>query len=205
MFTGIIQGIVPIIKIEEKKHFRTHYICLPKPLLGDVAVGASMAHNGCCLTVTSVVNDLLSFDIIKETLNLTNLGELIVGDEINLERAPTLQTEIGGHLMSGHIICTAVITKIVDSENNRQIWFRLSKLDIMKFILYKGYIGIDGISLTVGEVVGNQFCAHLIPETLIRTTLGKKRIGDYVNIEIDSQIQAIVQTVERILADREDI
>lgn len=201
MFTGIVQATVPITAIEEKDHFRTHYVRLPAALLPDLAIGASVAHNGCCLTVTGITGDVVSFDLMKETLRLTNLGQLMMGDEVNVERAASLQAEIGGHLMSGHIICTAELSKIVTTENNRQIWFSMPAL--MKYILHKGYIGVDGISLTVGEVAGNRFCVHLIPETLLRTTLGKKRLGDSVNIEIDPQTQAIVDTVERVLAARE--
>lgn len=139
---------------------------------------------------------------MKETLRLTNLGDINVGDKVNLERAAKFSDEIGGHLMSGHIICTAEIAKIYTSENNRQIWFRMPSEDLMKYVLHKGFIGIDGISLTIGEVVGNRFCVHLIPETLSRTTLGKKRLGHRVNIEIDPQTQAVVDTVERVLAQR---
>ncbi|BAE74714.1 Riboflavin synthase [Sodalis glossinidius str. 'morsitans'] len=203
MFTGIVQATVPIIAIEEKDHFRTHYVRLPAALLPDLAIGASVAHNGCCLTVTGITDDVVSFDLMKETLRLTNLGALTVGDEVNLERAASLQAEIGGHLMSGHIMCTAELSKIVASENNRQIWFTVAERALMKYILHKGYIGVDGISLTVGKVTVNRFCVHLIPETLMRTTLGKKRLGDSVNIEIDPQTQAIVDTVERVLAARE--
>ncbi|RLR18491.1 riboflavin synthase subunit alpha [Sodalis-like symbiont of Bactericera trigonica] len=203
MFTGIVQATVPIIAIEEKDHFRTHYVRLPAALLPDLAIGASVAHNGCCLTVTGITDDVVSFDLMKETLRLTNLGALTVGDEVNVERAASLQAEIGGHLMSGHIMCTAELSKIVASENNRQMWFTVADRALMKYILHKGYIGVDGISLTVGEVTGYRFCVHLIPETLMRTTLGKKRLGDSVNIEIDPQTQAIVDTVERVLAARE--
>ena len=95
------------------------------------------------------------------------------------------------------------MAKIYTSENNRQVWLRMPNAELMKYVLHKGFIGIDGISLTIGEVVNNRFCVHLIPETLDRTTLGKKRLGDKVNIEIDPQTQAVVDTVERVLANRE--
>ncbi|MBS0970061.1 riboflavin synthase subunit alpha [Nissabacter archeti] len=203
MFTGIVQGTAPVVAIDERPNFRTHVVQLPAEMLPGLALGASVAHNGCCLTVTSIDGDRVSFDLIKETLRLTNLGALQVGDRVNLERAARFSDEIGGHLMSGHIICTAEISKIVTSEHNRQVWFRIANAEYMKYILHKGYIGIDGISLTLGEVVKDRFCVHLIPETLERTTLGKKRLGDVVNIEIDPQTQAIVDTVERVLASRE--
>ena len=106
--------------------------------------------------------------------------------------------------MSGHIMTTAEVAKILTSENNRQIWFKVQDSQLMKYILYKGFIGIDGISWTVGEVTPTRFCVHLIPETLERTTLGKKKLGARVNIEIDPQTQAVVDTVERVLAAREN-
>ncbi|EGI1865341.1 riboflavin synthase, partial [Salmonella enterica] len=90
------------------------------------------------------------------------------------------------------------------SENNHQVWFKVQDASLMKYILYKGFIGVDGISLTVGEVTPTRFCVHLIPETLERTTLGRKKLGERVNIEIDPQTQAVVDTVERVLATREN-
>lgn len=203
MFTGIVQGTGTVVSIDEKPNFRTHVVRMPEDMLDNLQLGASVSHNGCCLTVTEVNGDLVSFDLIKETLRLTNLDDLNVGDSVNLERAARFNDEIGGHLMSGHIICTAEVAKILTSENNRQIWFRMPHEDLMKYVLHKGYIGIDGISLTVGEVTRTRFCVHLIPETLQRTTLGIKRLGDKINIEIDPQTQAIVDTVERVLASRE--
>lgn len=203
MFTGIVQGTGTVVSIDEKPNFRTHVVRLPEDMLDNLQLGASVSHNGCCLTVTEVNGDLVSFDLMKETLRLTNLGELKEGDSVNLERAARFNDEIGGHLMSGHIICTAEVAKILTSENNRQIWFRMPHEDLMKYVLHKGYIGIDGISLTIGEVTRTRFCVHLIPETLQRTTLGTKRLGDKINIEIDPQTQAIVDTVERVLASRE--
>ncbi|MGE9552160.1 riboflavin synthase subunit alpha [Erwinia amylovora] len=203
MFTGIVQGTAEVLAIEEKPNFRTHIVRLPAEMLPGLELGASVSHNGCCLTVTEVKGDKVSFDLVKETLRITNLGDLQPGDKINVERAAKFSDEIGGHLMSGHIMTTAEISKILTSENNREIWFKPRDSEQMKFILHKGFIGIDGISLTVGEVTKTRFCVHLIPETLARTTLGNKRLGDRVNIEIDPHTQAIVETVERVLAQRE--
>jgi riboflavin synthase len=203
MFTGIVQGTAEIVAIEEKELFRTHVVKLPEELLPGLALGASVANNGCCLTVTAIEGDLVSFDLIKETLRITNLGELQVGNVVNIERAAKFSDEIGGHLMSGHIMTTAEICKIIQSENNREVWFKLQDPTQIKYILHKGFVGIDGISLTVGDVTKSKFCVHLIPETLERTTLGAKKLGHKVNIEIDPHTQAIVETVERVLAQRE--
>jgi len=203
MFTGIVQGTAKLVSIDEKTNFRTHVVELPDTMLDGIETGASVAHNGCCLTVTAINGNQISFDLMKETLRITNLGELNEGDLINVERAARFSDEIGGHLMSGHIMATAEVAKILTSENNRQIWFKISDPALMKYILYKGFIGIDGISLTVGEVTASRFSVHLIPETLQRTTLGKKKLGHRVNIEIDPQTQAVVDTVERVLAAKE--
>ncbi|MBA4820014.1 riboflavin synthase subunit alpha [Pantoea ananatis] len=204
MFTGIVQGTAEIVSIEDKGLFRTHVARLTADLLPGLALGASVAHNGCCLTVTEINGDLVSFDLIKETLRVTNLGDVRQGDVVNIERAAKFSDEIGGHLMSGHIMTTAEICKIVRSENNREVWFKIQDPLQMKYILHKGFVGIDGISLTVGDVTKTKFCVYLIPETLERTTLGAKTFGDRVNIEIDPHTQAIVDTVERVLAQRED-
>ena len=192
MFTGIVQGIAPIHSVVEKTNFKTHVIKMPQELLTDLEIGASVAHNGVCLTVTKIDKDLVSFDLMTETLRVTNLGSLREGDYVNIERAMRMGTEIGGHILSGHI----------PSENNLQIRFELPQTDVMKYILHKGFIAVDGISLTIGEVKGRQFSVNLIPETLQRTLIGQRRVGDLVNIEIDPQTQAVVDAVERYLTAR---
>ncbi len=185
MFTGIVQGTAELVAIDELPNFRTHVIRMPSPAWGEgLALGASVAHNGCCLTVTRVEGELVSFDLMQETLRLTNLGQLQPGDKVNVERAARFGDEIGGHAMSGHIMGTAQVVSVIDTPNNRQVWYRLAPT-LMKYVLTKGYIGIDGISLTVGEVRGNEFCVNLIPETLARTNLGWVKAGWHTNIEID--------------------
>lgn len=202
MFTGIVQGIAPIYSVIEKTNFKTHIIKMPSELLADLTIGASVAHNGVCLTVTDINGNLVSFDLMEETLRLTNLGLLKAGDDVNIERAMRMGTEIGGHILSGHVYCTARVERILTTENNVRLWFELAQTDVMKYILSKGFIAVDGISLTVGEVQERQFCVNLIPETLKRTLIGRREVGELVNIEIDPQTQAIVDTVERYLAAR---
>lgn len=198
MFTGIVQGTAEVVEIIEKRNFRTHVVRLPEALLPGLEPGASVAHNGCCLTVTAIDGDRVAFDLMQETLRVTNLGELKPGDRVNVERAARFGDEIGGHAMSGHILCSAEVSRVNESENNRQLWFRIPA-QWSKYLFTKGYIGIDGISLTIGEVADNEFDVNLIPETLQRTNIGERTAGDLVNVEIDPQIQAIVDTVERIL------
>lgn len=201
MFTGIVQGTAEVVEIIEKTNFRTHVVRLPQPLLPGLEPGASVAHNGCCLTVTAIDGERVAFDLMQETLKVTNLGELGVGDRVNVERAARFGDEIGGHAMSGHILCTAEVSRVIESENNRQVWFRIPS-PWRKYVFTKGYIGIDGISLTIGEVEADEFNVNLIPETLQRTNIGSRRVGDRINIEIDPQTQAIVDTVERVMAER---
>ncbi|MEX3073259.1 riboflavin synthase subunit alpha [Vibrio alginolyticus] len=201
MFTGIVQGTAQVVKIEKKERFQTHVIELEGPLLNGLEIGASVAHNGCCLTVTKIEGNRVSFDLMQATLALTNLGEVSEGERVNIERAAKFGDEIGGHSMSGHISLMATITDIIDTPNNRTIWFELPA-ESMKYVLAKGYIGIDGCSLTIGEVEETRFSVHLIPETLQRTLFGGRVVGNQVNIEFDPQTQAIVDTVERVLASK---
>ncbi|WP_283130823.1 riboflavin synthase subunit alpha [Enterovibrio norvegicus] len=201
MFTGIVQGIGHIAKIEKQKDFQSHAVVFPSDMLEGLALGASVAHNGCCLTVTRIDQDIIWFDLMQATLALTNLGELVVGEKINLERAAKFGDEIGGHSMSGHIMTMAQVVDVIDTENNRQVWIEVPA-SVTKYVFDKGYIGIDGISLTIGEVRDNRFCVNLIPETLNRTNMGWRKVGDNVNIEVDPQTQAVVDTVERVMAAR---
>ncbi|MCP3870360.1 MAG: riboflavin synthase subunit alpha [Gammaproteobacteria bacterium] len=202
MFTGIVQGTAELVRIIEKASFRTHVVRLPERYLSGLEPGASIAHNGCCLTVTRIEDDLVFFDLMEETLRVTNLGALRPGDRFNFERAAKFGDEIGGHQMSGHIICTAEIIRVEKTENNRQITIELPDR-FSRYLFPKGYIGIDGISLTIGEVSGSRININLIPETLLRTTIGDHQPGHRVNIEIDPQTQAIVDAVERVLAARQ--
>jgi riboflavin synthase len=202
MFTGIVQGTAEVVEIVEKINFRTHIVRLPEAMLAGLEPGASVAHNGCCLTVTGIDGDRVAFDLMQETLRVTNLGEIAVGDRVNVERAARYGDEIGGHAMSGHILCTAEVSRVIESENNRQLWFRIPQ-QWRKYLFTKGYIGIDGISLTIGEVTDEEFNVNLIPETLQRTNIGSRKVGDRINIEIDPQTQAIVDTVERVMGERQ--
>ncbi|WP_043526356.1 riboflavin synthase [Litchfieldella xinjiangensis] len=206
MFTGIVQGMVPVVSIIEKEQFRTHVVAMPGALGEGLTLGASVAHNGVCLTVTAIEGERVSFDLMRETLRVTNLGALQVGDCVNVERAARFGDEIGGHAMSGHVMCMATLVNREESPNNCRLQFEVPA-DYGRFLFDKGYIGVDGISLTIGEVhrtagVPPRFSVNLIPETLARTNLSERRPGDEVNIEIDPQTQAIVETVERVLADR---
>lgn len=199
MFTGIVQGMAEVVTIDKKQDFQTHTVRLTGAMKEGLEIGASVAHNGCCLTVTKLDGELVSFDLMQATLKLTNLGQIEVGSLVNIERAAKFGDEIGGHSMSGHISVMGKIVDVIDTPNNRTIWFELPQ-DSMKYVLAKGYIGLDGCSLTIGEVEANRFSVHLIPETLQRTLFGQRKVGEMINVEFDPQTQAIVETVERVLA-----
>ena len=138
-----------------------------------------------------------------ETLAKTNLDTLQPGDKVNIERAARFGDEIGGHSMSGHITATAEISRIEANGLNRTVWFRLPE-NLKDYVFPKGFIGLDGCSLTIGTVSDNEFNVHLIPETLSRTLFGSRQAGERVNVEIDPQTQVIVDTVARILAEKDN-
>jgi riboflavin synthase len=197
MFTGIVQGTAVVEDVTAATGLSTFAIRLPDDSADGVNIGASVAINGTCLTVTHQAGNTLFFDAMQETLRLTTLGDLKPGHSINFERAARIGDEIGGHLLSGHIHTTASIIEILRPENNVTIWFEVPE-QWVRYIFPKGYIAINGASLTIGEVAGNRFNIHLIPETLRATTFGAVEEGMKVNIEIDSQTQTIVDTLARL-------
>ena len=196
MFTGIVQGLGTIKSIEEGNGITTFSIACPDTQ--NLAIGASVAIDGVCLTATSIKDKLVTFDIIPETMERTTLGERVIDDEVNIERSLRYGDEVGGHLLSGHIIGRGLLTYSERVGEGAQLKIKAPP-SIQKYIETKGYVGIDGISLTLGEVIENEFDLHIIPETLRLTTLGSKQAGDAVNIEIDSTTMMTVETVERVL------
>lgn len=202
MFSGIVKGHFPIRRIQKSQNFLQYAVELPKNLLHELEQGASIAIDGVCQTVVKRENDLVFFDAMGETLSRTTLDALEEGSEVNVERSIRFGDEVGGHLLSGHVFGTATISHIERTSNNQVNEFQCSP-EWMKYILPKGYIAVDGASLTIVDVdPTGAFTVHLIPETLRITNLGRKEVGDRVNIEFDSQTQAIVDTVERILKEK---
>lgn len=202
MFTGIVQGSFAVSSLLSENGIARIGIVLPDKLRQDLEIGASVAIDGVCLTVTAIDEDLVCFDAIDQTLKVTTLGELREGSKVNVERSFKQGVEVGGHIVSGHIDDTAKIVDIIDTDNNRTFTYKVSSA-IAKYILDKGFVAVNGCSLTVARInkVADTFDICYIPETLRVTTHGDKEIGDLVNIEVDRQTQAIVDTVERILRD----
>jgi riboflavin synthase len=209
MFTGIVQTRARVDKIAHRVGFCTLTLVVSNQFLQQLQHGASIAVNGTCLTVTafdaSSAQGWVRFDLIDETLRLTNLGALMVGSEVNFERSLTMGSELGGHILSGHIQTQAQVLTIEQTADNWAIELQLAP-QWQPYLFSKGFIAIDGISLTVGAVAAGKFWLHIIPETLQITTLGQRQVGDWLNIEIDQQTMTIVdtvtRTVEKMLAER---
>jgi|TARA_B100001093_G_C26720476_1_gene967601 riboflavin synthase len=204
VFTGIVQGLVAVVGVEEDENLSRIELKMDD-LASNIELGASVAVNGTCLTVTQVSdNGAVCFDIIKETLDTTNLGILQAGAQVNVERSFKVGDEVGGHIVSGHVTATATLSNLRAEGHDRVLTFKLAD-EWLRFVLHKGYIGVDGASITVSSVdrEAGTFSISLIPETIERTTLGQLAIGDKVNVEVDSQTQTIVETIERVMQDPE--
>lgn len=203
MFTGIVQDMLPIAALSKKPGLTTFAVDLPPSLLSELETGASVAVNGVCFTVTEIRDNRVFFDAIAETMDLSNIGELAVGNQVNIERSAKAGVEIGGHILSGHVIGSARVTDIERSENNRRMTFQGSS-EWMKYIFNKGFLALNGASMTVASVdrTTARFSVNLIPETLRRTNFALLKVGETVNVEIDQQTQVIVDTVTNVLDDR---
>lgn len=202
MYTGIIQALCPVVKLQKAPGLTSFVIELPEKLKVGLQIGASVAIDGVCLTVTEIEVNKISFDAMQETLHKTTIGTLKEGDFVNVERSAKMGDEIGGHPMSGHVSTMAKIVAVDESENNKVMTFQVEP-SWMRCIFSKGFISLDGASLTVVDAQkdAGTFKVWFIPETLRLTRFGKKQKGDFVNVEIDPQTQVIVETVERVLTD----
>lgn len=183
MFTGIIEELGVVEKIDSYRGIRRLKIKTEK-VLQDARVGDSISVNGACLTITSIENNNLSFEVMPETLNNTDLKNLKVKDKVNLERALKLNDRLSGHLVSGHIDCLGVIRNKSNLSGNVVFDIAIAN-ELMKYVVDKGSVAVDGISLTVAKIRGNVFSVNIIPHTLKNTTLAFKTPSDKVNIEFD--------------------
>jgi riboflavin synthase len=201
MFTGIVQSQAEVYSVKYENNFMHLIIKVLPEFIENLTLGASIAINGVCLTVVKFVqvnNDAhISFDIIDETLKASNLSKLKPQNFVNFERSLKIGDEIGGHIVSGHVHTKAALIEKVSTATNCCIRFKVPE-QWHKFILSKGFITVNGISLTVGEFDKGIFAVHLIPETLTRTNLSSLKINDDVNIELDQQTMTIVTTIERM-------
>jgi riboflavin synthase len=200
MFTGIVQGIATVSALVDRPGLRSYALQFPPGFAGGLQVGASVAVDGVCLTVTRLLgDDGAAFDVMQQSLGLTTLAALAVGSRINVERAARDGAEIGGHPLSGHVDFMARVAQIRRPENNQVLRFAVPA-PWMRYVFAKGYIAVNGASLTVAEAGrepggGGWFEVWLIPETLRMTTFGEKAEESLVNIEIERQTQVFVDTV----------
>ncbi|HXV66661.1 MAG TPA: riboflavin synthase [Nitrosopumilaceae archaeon] len=186
MFTGIIQGVGKVEKITDKTKNRSAFqitVDLGKNVKG-LRVGQSVSLNGVCLSVTRISKNKCEFEMIDETIKQTDLGSLVSGDKVNIERSLKIGDRLEGHFVLGHVDGVGVIKKIEKKPKEVKIWFQVPK-KLIKFIVKKGSIAIDGISLTVVDVKKNNASVCLIPHTIKITNFQSKKVGDKINIETD--------------------
>lgn len=184
MFTGLVEETGFITEIRDDGPGAKRLTLRASVVVDDAVIGASIAINGCCLTVVEIDNDKLSFQAGSETLRRTNLGELNVRDRVNLERAVKPSDRLGGHIVSGHIDALAKLDERTDSDDWSDFWFSVPA-ELTRQMASKGSVAVDGVSLTLVNVEATRFSVALIPHTLAETTLGDRHVGDTVNIETD--------------------
>jgi riboflavin synthase len=204
MFTGIVQGVAQVARITDRPGLRSFELALPPGFDADLAIGASVACDGVCLTVTArPTADHACFDVMQQSLSLTTLGTLAVGSRINVERAAKEGAEVGGHGISGHVDCLGQVLSVRQPENNHVLRIGVPATH-RRYVFAKGYIAVNGASLTVAEVSRSEgwFEVWLIPETLRMTTFGDKAPGAALNIEIERATQVVVDTVREALDER---
>ena len=200
MFTGIVQNLVPVVSVSH----HTDISKLTLDLTGtsqNLQTGASVAVNGVCLTVVNWQGNHVNFDVISQTIRTTNLSQLKAGQLVNVERSFAAGDEIGGHIVSGHVCGTATLLQRRVQGHDHVL--RLDVAEHMRYIFNKGFVALDGASLTVSDINKSEGWLEisLIPETLARTTLASYEEGAQINLEVDSSTVATVDSIESLLAD----
>jgi riboflavin synthase len=207
MFTGIVQGLARVQAVTDRPGLRSFTLAFPAGFCEGLAIGASVAVDGVCLTVTRLAGaEAADFDVMQQSLALTTLGGLVAGSTVNAERAARDGAEIGGHPLSGHIDFMATVAEVRRPENNHVLRLAVPA-PWMRYIFAKGYIAVNGASLTVAEAWREPdgrggFEVWLIPETLRMTTFADKAAGAALNIEIERQTQVFVDTVRSAIEER---
>ena len=195
MFTGIVEELGEVVELALAPSGDAARLTVRGPVVvADATPGASIAIDGCCLTVTACDGETFSADVMAETLRRTTVEELRPGDRVNLERAVTAGTRLGGHLVQGHVDAVGHVVGRDSGEHWDVVTISMPR-DLAPYLVDKGSITVDGVSLTVVEAGRDRFTVSLIPETLARTTLGHKRVGDTVNLEAD----VLAKHVEKLL------
>src|SRR4051794_14446105 len=194
MFTGIVESLATVRRVESTD--ASARITIADPLFRDTAAGDSVAVNGVCLTAANVDGDAVTADVMLETLRRSSLGALAAGDLVNIERAATVNTRLGGHVVQGHVDGVGRVLRRDPGEAWDVVTVEIPA-DLRRYVVEKGSIALDGVSLTVSAVDGTEVVVSLIPETLRRTTWGTRQPDDPVNVEVD----IFAKYVERLVAD----
>ncbi|HEX5657817.1 MAG TPA: riboflavin synthase subunit alpha [Polyangiales bacterium] len=202
MYSGITRGLFPVVALERRPGATHFTVELSPELSTNVEIGASIALDGVCLTVVAIAGPRISFDAISETLSRSTLAGLELGRLLSVERSVRYGDELGGHDVFGHVIGTGTVVAVGNIGEQLDLTVQVPPA-WMKYILPKGFVALDGSSLTVGDTHSDgRFDVHLIPETQRLTNFARKRVGDRTNVELDPRTVAIVDTVERVLAER---
>jgi riboflavin synthase len=194
MFTGIVEELGTVAGVEDQGD-ALRITIHAEHVLADASLGDSISVNGCCLTVAERDGDTWTADVMQETLDKTSLAGIAPGDRVNLERAVTPQTRLGGHIVQGHVDDVGVVRTRTPSEHWEVVEISMPA-GLGRYLVDKGSVTVDGVSLTVVEAREDEFTVSLIPETLARTTLGRRQPGDRVNLEVD----VLAKHVEKLLA-----
>ncbi|MEM8953531.1 MAG: riboflavin synthase [Verrucomicrobiota bacterium] len=184
MFTGIIERLGEVVSLQRNEFGGHLMVDVGRQMGGDLEMGESVAVNGCCLTVTAVEGGRAGFDLLEETLRVTNLGDLEAGGAVNLERSLRVGDRMSGHFVQGHVDCVSRVLALEASGDDHRVEVGLPA-EFSRHVIYKGSIAIDGISLTVAEVSEVRLTVWIIPHTWDVTNLGKRQVGERVNLEFD--------------------
>ena len=198
MFSGIVQTVGKIGSIKDKNHIKTIRIETHGDYLEDIAIGQSVSVDGVCLSLVKKNNEYCEFEAVEETINRTTLGSYKQGTKVNLEKSLKFGDTVGGHFVSGHIHTKGRIVEVELIGESKNILVEIEEKWI-KYLTEKGYISVNGASITIGKVSKNTFYVHLIPETLKTTNLDELIYDNYVNLEFDQATIAIVDTTERLI------
>ena len=198
MFSGIVQTVGKIESIKDKNHIKTIRIETHGDYLEDIAIGQSVSVDGVCLSLVKKNNEYCEFEAVEETINRTTLGSYMQGTKVNLEKSLKFGDTVGGHFVSGHIHTRGRIVEVELVGESKNILVEIEEKWI-KYLTEKGYISVNGASITIGKVSKNTFYIHLIPETLKTTNLDDLIYDNYVNLEFDQATIAIVDTTERLI------
>lgn len=201
MYSGIVSGAYPVTQMKKQEGLLSFTVKVPAELLHELEVGASVSIDGVCLTVTHYDDSSMTFDVMQQTLATTTLANIVEGQLVNVERSLLQGAEVGGHLISGHVDGMATICDIQTPPNNFVLTIELPE-PLMKYVFPKGFIAVNGTSLTIAEVnkALHTLTFYLIPETLRKTSFANKKIGDLLNVEVERNTQAIVDTIQDFLS-----